>query len=68
MKSLWSVLVVLACMVSGGCGDTYDPCENKSCGETCQLCPPGDAECSETGEVKACDRDGACLKRPVQCN
>ena len=29
--------------------DAYDPCVDKSCGETCQVCPPDDNDCVETG-------------------
>ena len=39
--------------------DAYDPCGDKSCGETCQVCPPDDNDCVETGVVKACD--GECV-------
>ena len=41
--------------------DAYDPCVDKSCGETCQVCPPDDNDCVETGVVKACDAVGECV-------
>ena len=41
--------------------DAYDPCGDKSCGETCQVCPPDDNDCVETGVVKACDAVGECV-------
>ena len=45
--------------------DAYDPCGDKSCGETCQVCPPDDNDCVETGVVKACDAAGECVRIPV---
>ena len=41
--------------------ESYDPCGDKSCGETCQICPPDDNDCVETGVVKACDAMGECV-------
>jgi hypothetical protein len=43
-----------------GCPE-YDPCEGKSCGDTCSLCDPADKECIETGVVKVCNAGSACV-------
>jgi hypothetical protein len=42
------------------CDGAYDPCENKTCGERCTICPPGDPTCIETGALKYCDDNGRC--------
>ena len=47
--------------------DAYDPCGDKSCGETCQVCPPDDNDCVETGVVKACDAAGECADTGNLC-
>ena len=33
----------------------------RAAAETCQLCPPDDNDCVETGVVKACDAIGDCV-------
>ncbi len=38
----------------------YDPCEDKLCGDTCDVCPPGDSDCTSTTEIKYCDSEGQC--------
>ena len=44
------------------CDDVpYEPCANKSCGDICTICAPGDDDCVETTEIKACDPEGACV-------
>jgi len=63
--------VIKACDPDGKCvaeteelcggGEAYDPCEDKSCGDHCFLCPPEDPECTEDAVVKACDPDGICV-------
>lgn len=60
---------VSSCNPDGSCGDVdwvcgqagsgYDPCAGKSDGDSCTACPPDDAECVETGELKAC-QGGMC--------
>ena len=41
--------------------DTYDPCAGLSCGDACSACPPDDADCIETGVIKACNEAGECV-------
>ena len=57
--------------VCGGAVDAgpapYQPCGGKSCGDTCQICPPGDPNCFETAVVKFCHADGACSASPPAC-
>jgi hypothetical protein len=43
----------------GGDGE-YDPCENKTPGDTCTLCDPTNTSCAETQEVKRCDSRNTC--------
>ncbi len=47
--------------------EPYDPCEGKACGETCQVCRPGDPTCIETAVVKYCQPDGACSPEAPAC-
>lgn len=42
-------------------------CQNKACGETCTLCPPGAKNCFETAVLKQCDAAGACTAGVVAC-
>ncbi|HEX2733575.1 MAG TPA: hypothetical protein VHM70_18315 [Polyangiaceae bacterium] len=46
-----------ACKLKMPC--TYEPCEGKKEGDSCQLCAPTDAACTETDEIKACT-NGEC--------
>jgi hypothetical protein len=46
---------------------TYNPCEDKTCGEQCTVCPPDDPSCVETGVVKYCRPDGSCTGGPPTC-
>ncbi len=46
---------------------TYDPCAAKTCGDTCTLCDPEDADCMETAVVKQCDPEGQCSQEAVSC-
>jgi hypothetical protein len=46
----------------------YVPCAGKACGDDCSVCDPTDPNCVETGVVKVCDPNGACLAAPAQCN
>ena len=39
----------------------YEPCAGKACGDACTLCAPGDPDCMETMEVKACNPEGRCV-------
>jgi hypothetical protein len=45
----------------------YAPCAGKQCGEPCTMCPPGDAACVETGVLKQCTAEGACMPGGAQC-
>jgi hypothetical protein len=45
----------------------YDPCAGRECGETCHVCPPGDAECIETAVVKMCNANGECRPEDPGC-
>jgi hypothetical protein len=46
---------------------TYEPCEGKTCGDTCTLCSPNDPECGETAVVKFCSEDGICDAAEPAC-
>lgn len=46
----------------------WSPCGGKVCGASCRLCPPGDGNCFETAELKACASNGKCLSAPVVCS
>jgi hypothetical protein len=46
---------------------SYDPCAGKRCGDACNLCAPGDADCVETAVVKACNQSGACTMETPNC-
>ncbi len=46
---------------------TYVPCEGKSCGEGCSICPPGDTTCVESAEAKSCDLLGGCIEGSTSC-
>jgi hypothetical protein len=48
-------------------GANYLPCDGKSCGEPCSLCPPGEADCREAVGSKACDPTGQCRMLPFAC-
>jgi hypothetical protein len=48
-------------------GDGYDPCAGKACGDSCKICPPSDATCMETLEVKQCNAEGKCSSMPPGC-
>ncbi len=64
MRGPIAFLALLALAASSGqCGGTppWDPCDGKSCGESCRVCPPDDLECVETAVVKACDPLGRCV-------
>ena len=45
----------------------YDPCADKTCGDSCTVCAPDDADCVETMSVKQCSADGACTDQAVSC-
>jgi len=49
------------CQKACGGSTTYDPCAGKKCGDMCTMCPPGDTDCMETMEIKACNSDGQCV-------
>jgi hypothetical protein len=44
----------------GNSGGAYDPCAGKATGDACRICPPDDADCVETMELKACNAEGKC--------
>jgi hypothetical protein len=44
----------------------YDACDGKSCGDTCQPCPPG-AVCPPPEGVFSCNQGGECDDAPPQC-
>ncbi len=50
------------------CDDVYNPCENKTCGDTCTICDPNDPNCVETGVVKYCDHEGRCRATTPTCS
>lgn len=50
----------------GSSGD-YDPCADKSCGDSCTICAPDDADCVETMEVKVCNASGECTGQAADC-
>jgi hypothetical protein len=71
--------VVKACDAQGECksetpicnaadAGPYNPCAGKTCGTSCKICPPGDANCFETAEIKVCQVDGACNGQTPACN
>ena len=45
----------------------YDPCEGKSCGQRCTVCPPWDTDCVETAVAKFCQPDGSCRPSEPTC-
>jgi len=55
-----ALLLAACCHLGGGDDETYDPCEDKEEGETCELCAPDDEDCVETADIKVCDAEGAC--------
>jgi hypothetical protein len=46
---------------------TYDPCDSRSCGDTCTVCDPADPDCFETSVVKMCQPDGSCAPSVPIC-
>ena len=49
-------------------GSVYEPCGALSCGESCTLCDPADAECIETAVEKMCQADGVCSATVAECS
>jgi hypothetical protein len=45
----------------------YDPCAGKKCGDMCHMCPPDDADCMETAQVKQCSAAGKCGAEDPGC-
>lgn len=61
------ILLILAVIGLFGCG-SYDPCEDKGCGDPCTICDPDDADCVETGEFKVCNSQSICTSAaPAIC-
>jgi len=62
--------VIKMCNAEGECTPSVPVCEgdpepgagcaNKSCGDSCTLCPPGDPNCFETSVPKFCSPDLDC--------
>ncbi len=50
------------------CEVPYEPCANKTCGDTCTLCAPDDPDCFETDVIKFCHADGTCSPTPPCCD
>lgn len=46
----------------------YDPCDGKTCGDSCTICDPADPNCVETAVLKVCQADGTCSATQPQCN
>lgn len=75
LASLGLVLFACSTTVDDGSGTADDAlsgraaaaCENKTCGERCRLCPPGDINCFETAVVKTCNADGRCSAGAPVC-
>ena len=68
MRFVFAVLLLALAACGGDDAVSYDPCENKGCGESCSLCPPDDVDCEETTEIKVCSLGGECLvAEPVTC-
>lgn len=42
-------------------------CSAKSCGDPCNICPPGATDCFETAVLKECNAHGRCTAAPAQC-
>lgn len=45
----------------------YEPCAEKSCGDSCQLCGPDETDCAESAEPKYCTADGDCIDTEPEC-
>jgi hypothetical protein len=63
----WSKCESGQCVTGIDSCNTYDPCAGKSCGDTCNLCPPNDPNCIENGLVKYCDASGQCTAVAPTC-
>lgn len=50
-----------------GDGAGYDPCANKMCGDSCEVCPPNDPDCFETAVLKFCTSAGECQAGEPSC-
>ena len=48
--------------------DSYDPCADLTCGDSCSLCDPTDDDCYETAVVKTCQPDGTCSAASAVCD
>ena len=73
MKCIGATKLTLAALLSLlgltlSCG-TYDPCEDRSCGQSCQVCDPDDSECTEPPGAKFCNDRGVCAtsQTPPAC-
>jgi hypothetical protein len=59
--------VVVDALPSVRPGKAYDPCAGKKCGDMCHNCPPDDADCMETAQVKQCNAAGKCGSEDPGC-
>ena len=67
MRAMKRFLLAIAFASAMGCG-TYDPCEDKACGDACTTCDPEDADCVETGDFKVCNSELICTSAvPAIC-
>jgi hypothetical protein len=60
MIRLPRLLPALFTVLGASCGG-YDPCEDKTCGDRCTVCEPGDNSCIETAEIKVCNAQFICV-------
>lgn len=44
-----------------------DPCDGKRCGDRCERCAPGDADCGKGERIGFCGRDGRCGRARPLC-
>lgn len=70
---------LIACSSSSGDDDTQGQsqddltkataaCSDKSCGDSCTLCPASDPSCIETAVIKECNAQGSCAPAPAVCS
>ena len=61
MTATWlpRAFALLLGLSAAACGG-YDPCGDKNCGDTCQLCEEGDADCTERPGQKVCNAAKVC--------
>lgn len=70
MKASWlpRALALFIGAATAACGG-YDPCNDKACGDPCQLCEEGDADCVEPAGQKVCNSNNVCtIAGPPICS